>query len=180
MQSAVKLAVFATHPVQYTVPWFQALARQRGCELKVYYGMVPDAQQQGHGFGVNFEWDSPLFEGYQWEVLANRRASPGLDGFFRLTTADHLKGCGRRLGRVLAVTKDILVEIQDDLFVVCHENSQPRRSLAAHVHVPTGTAGFFYTPIRNRSFQLKRLDFGPLSPIETFSELQISPAIAEV
>jgi glycosyltransferase involved in cell wall biosynthesis len=83
MQPAVKLAVFATHPVQYQVPWFQALARHPRCKLKVYYGMVPDARQQGHGFGVSFQWDIPLFEGYDWEVLANRRASPGLDGFFR-------------------------------------------------------------------------------------------------
>lgn len=83
MQSPVKLAVFATHPVQYQVPWFQELSRHPGCELKVYYGMVPDAQQQGHGFGVSFEWDIPLFEGYEWQVLANRRSRPGLDGFFR-------------------------------------------------------------------------------------------------
>ena len=32
---------------------------------------LPDAKQQGDGFGVEFEWDVPLMEGYQYVVLEN-------------------------------------------------------------------------------------------------------------
>ena len=47
----MKIAIFATHPIQYQVPWFQRLAAQPGVDLKVYYALIPDAQQQGIGFG---------------------------------------------------------------------------------------------------------------------------------
>jgi glycosyltransferase involved in cell wall biosynthesis len=76
-----RVAVFATHPIQYQVPWFQALAVRPDLELKVFFGMVPDATQQGVGFGVPFRWDVPLLEGYPSEVLPNRAARPSLGTF---------------------------------------------------------------------------------------------------
>jgi glycosyltransferase involved in cell wall biosynthesis len=82
----MKIAIFATHPIQYQVPWFQRLAAQPGLDLKVYYALIPDAEQQGVGFGVAFNWDIPMLEGYDWELLANARATPGLRGFFASST----------------------------------------------------------------------------------------------
>ena len=75
-----KVAIIATHPIQYQVPWFQRLAEQ--VELTVYYALLPDAEQQGVGFGVPFKWDIPMLEGYEWRVVPNKRASPSLRGFF--------------------------------------------------------------------------------------------------
>lgn len=77
----VHVALFATHPIQYQVPWFQKLAARPELELNVFFGLVPDAVQQGVGFGVGFHWDLPLLEGYEWEVLQNLAKRPSLGAF---------------------------------------------------------------------------------------------------
>jgi glycosyltransferase involved in cell wall biosynthesis len=77
----VRVAIFATHPIQYQVPWFQALAQRPELALKVYFGQVPDAIQQGVGFGVGFHWDIPMREGYESEVLQNVAERPVLGAF---------------------------------------------------------------------------------------------------
>lgn len=79
-----KVAIIATHPIQYQVPWFQKLAEE--VELTVYYALLPDAEQQGVGFGVPFKWDIPMLEGYEWRVVPNKRTSPSLRGFFASST----------------------------------------------------------------------------------------------
>ena len=81
-----KLAILATHPIQYQVPWFQALSRRPDVNVKVFYSMLPDRQQQGAGFGVSFDWDIPMFEGYAFEALENQARSPGLARFFGTNT----------------------------------------------------------------------------------------------
>ena len=87
-EGCMKIAIFATHPIQYYVPWFRLLAQQPDIELKVYYAMLPDKFQQGVGFGVPFTWDVPLLEGYQWECLPNGIANPALGRFFGSSTPD--------------------------------------------------------------------------------------------
>ena len=82
MGSATRVAIVATHPIQYQVPWFRALAASGEIDLKVYFALLPDEEQQGVGFGVGFQWDIPLREGYDWEVLENRAGDPGLHSFF--------------------------------------------------------------------------------------------------
>jgi glycosyltransferase involved in cell wall biosynthesis len=78
----MKIAIVSTHPIQYHVPWFQKLAGEKQVDLKVYYALIPNEQQQGVGFGVAFSWDIPLLEGYKWEAIPNKRKSPSLTGFF--------------------------------------------------------------------------------------------------
>src|SRR6185312_10311608 len=80
------IALVATHPIQYQVPWFQELARRPEVDLRVYFALLPDAGQQGTGFGLPFQWDIPLLEGYAWEALPNTRARPRLDRFFGSST----------------------------------------------------------------------------------------------
>ena len=80
----IKVAIIATHPIQYQIPWFQKLAEH--VELTVYYAFLPDAQQQGVGFGVPFQWDIPMLDGYAWRVVPNKRTSPSLRGFFASST----------------------------------------------------------------------------------------------
>lgn len=77
----MKVAIVATHPIQYHIPWFQGLAAQAGVELKVYFAMLPTREQQGVGFNVPFTWDIPMLEGYEWEVLPNAVAKPQLGTF---------------------------------------------------------------------------------------------------
>ena len=81
VEDRIRVAMFSTHPIQYQVPWFQALSGRPEIHVKVYFGMVPDASQQGVGFGVPFDWDIPLLEGYESEVLHNRARKPSLGRF---------------------------------------------------------------------------------------------------
>jgi glycosyltransferase involved in cell wall biosynthesis len=76
-----RVALFATHPIQYHVPWFRALSARDDLSLKVFFGQVPDAKQQGVGFGVDFQWDIPLLDGYVSEVLNNVASPPSLGTF---------------------------------------------------------------------------------------------------
>lgn len=77
----MKLAVLTTHPIQYQVPWFRRLAATEGVELSVFFCMIPDAAQQGVGFGVSFEWDVPLLDGYTYQVLENIAQQPSVARF---------------------------------------------------------------------------------------------------
>jgi glycosyltransferase involved in cell wall biosynthesis len=81
-----RVAIVATHPIQYQVPWFRGLAAEDTIDLTVYYGTLPDRARQGQGFGVAFEWDVPLLEGYRWEQLPNLRRRPRLQGFLASST----------------------------------------------------------------------------------------------
>ena len=84
----LRIGIVATHPIQYQAPWFRALAARREVDLTIYYCLLPDSEQQGAGFGVDFQWDVPLLEGYRYEVLGNIAAHPGLGTFFGCDTPD--------------------------------------------------------------------------------------------
>ena len=75
-----RVAVVASHPVQYQAPWFRALAKR--VDLEVFFCHRQDAQgQRGAGFGDAFDWDVPLLEGYRFQWLNNVSATPGVDAF---------------------------------------------------------------------------------------------------
>ncbi|MGD9781872.1 MAG: glycosyltransferase family 4 protein [Kiritimatiellia bacterium] len=75
------LVAVETHPIQYKAPLFRRLALDPRLDLAVLYAMLPDAAQQGAGFGVPFEWDVPLRDGYRSEVLENRAKHPSVTAF---------------------------------------------------------------------------------------------------
>lgn len=77
----LRLVAVETHPIQYKAPLFRKLAADPRLDLTVLFAMVPDAAQQGAGFGVAFEWDAPLLAGYPHEVLANRAKKPSVTAF---------------------------------------------------------------------------------------------------
>lgn len=81
MNDPIKLAIVATHPIQYHIPWYRGIAASGEVQLKLYYAMLPDAKQQGIGFGVAFNWDIPLLDGYDWELLPNAAKNPGIGAF---------------------------------------------------------------------------------------------------
>lgn len=83
---ALRLGIVASHPVQYQVPWYRALAAREELDLTVYFGLLPTPEQQGVGFGVDFAWDVPLLDGYRWVALPNSARSPELGGFFASRT----------------------------------------------------------------------------------------------
>ena len=67
-RTRLRLAVFATHPIQYHAPWFRAMVAD-GLDLQVCFARIPDAVEQAAGFGGAFQWDVPLLEGYRWTIL---------------------------------------------------------------------------------------------------------------
>ena len=70
----IRLTVVLTHPVQYYAPWFRYIAAHcPELDLTVLYGTEPTAAQQGVGFGVSFQWDTPLVEGYRCRILRAAR-----------------------------------------------------------------------------------------------------------
>lgn len=80
LREAFRLGVLVSHPVQYLSPWFRHLATR--VELEVHYAHRQDAEgQAAAGFGVPFQWDVPLLEGYRYHWLQNRSARPGLHSF---------------------------------------------------------------------------------------------------
>ena len=81
-----RVAVVATHPIQYHAPWFRALVAE-GVDLHVLFSFLPDAERQAAGFGGRFQWDVPVFDGYRWCVLRQTRKSPSLDTFAGLRSA---------------------------------------------------------------------------------------------
>jgi glycosyltransferase involved in cell wall biosynthesis len=70
----VRLTVVQTHPVQYNAPWFRYLTVNcPEIDLTVVYAARPRPDQQGSGFGVAFEWDTPLLDGYNWRLVREGR-----------------------------------------------------------------------------------------------------------
>lgn len=64
-----RLCVVATHPIQYSAPWFRDLAGLPDCSLHVIYLRSMDSIAQGSGFDRAFQWDLPLLVGYSNEIL---------------------------------------------------------------------------------------------------------------
>ena len=82
-----KLAVVASHPIQYQAPLFRALAGV--CDLTVFFCHRQTAQQQSDaGFGVAFDWDVPLLDGYRSVWLSNVSANPNVERFSGCDTPD--------------------------------------------------------------------------------------------
>ena len=76
----MRLGVLATHPIQYHAPLYRALADE--LDLAVYFAHQQTAEGQADaGFGVAFEWDVPLLDGYPSVFLTNRAARPDVGTF---------------------------------------------------------------------------------------------------
>ena len=75
-----RLAIVASHPIQYLVPLFRALSEV--VDLHVFYAHRQSPEQQADsGFGVPFEWDSNLLDGYGHTFMANRSRRPNTHSY---------------------------------------------------------------------------------------------------
>ena len=76
----MRLAVIASHPVQYYTPLFRELATR--VDLTVFYcHRDSPADQARAGFGEAFAWDVNLLSGYKAVFLDNVARNPGLGRF---------------------------------------------------------------------------------------------------
>jgi glycosyltransferase involved in cell wall biosynthesis len=70
----VRLAYLVTHPIQYQAPLLRRIAAEPGIELKVFFASdVTLRKFVDVGFQRAIEWDVPLRDGYDYEVLPHVR-----------------------------------------------------------------------------------------------------------
>ena len=82
-----RLAVITTHPIQYHAVWFRALSSTPEIDLHVWYcHRASSKEQAAAGFGVEFDWDIPLLEGYSHDFLRNVARNPTVNSFSGLDT----------------------------------------------------------------------------------------------
>ncbi len=85
----MKLAILTTHPIQYHAAWFRALAKRSGVDLEILYCHEATSKEQADaGFGVEFDWDTSLFNGYSHRFLNNVARDPRVSGFQGLDTPE--------------------------------------------------------------------------------------------
>jgi len=82
----LSIIFFNTHPIQYFVPLYQAMAKDDAIDLTVLY--CSDETLKGttdKQFGVKVQWDIPLLQGYQHQFLKNNSFKPSIfNGFWGL------------------------------------------------------------------------------------------------
>ena len=80
-----RLAFVVSHPIQYYAPLYRRLAVRNDIDIKVFFtwhdGRAPVID---NGFGRPVEWDVPLVEGYEHELVPNHARHPGTDRFLGL------------------------------------------------------------------------------------------------
>jgi glycosyltransferase involved in cell wall biosynthesis len=76
----MRLAVVASHPIQYHAPLFRVLSQR--LDLMVFFANRASSSDQAKaGFGVAFDWDVDLLSGYAHHFLTNVAKLPGVDHF---------------------------------------------------------------------------------------------------
>ncbi|MBE9175012.1 glycosyltransferase family 4 protein [Synechocystis salina LEGE 06155] len=80
-----RIAVIASHPIQYYAPLFRWANQEQNLTLKVFYlwnfGITDQVDQ---GFKQTLKWDIPLLDGYDFEFVPNVSQDPGTHHTFGL------------------------------------------------------------------------------------------------
>ncbi len=77
-----RLAIITTHPIQYYAPVFKLLSNNKNLNIKVYYTWGEGSLNKfDPGFKQKIEWDLPLLEGYQYNMVLNVSKNPGTHRF---------------------------------------------------------------------------------------------------
>ncbi|HEY6231978.1 MAG TPA: glycosyltransferase family 4 protein [Pyrinomonadaceae bacterium] len=84
-----RLGILTTHPIQYHSAWFRKLAAHEAIDVEILYcHRVTSREQAAAGFGVEFDWDVSLLDGYPHRFLKNVAKRPGITGFGGLDTPE--------------------------------------------------------------------------------------------
>ena len=84
-----RLAILTTHPIQYHAPWFRALAAHPDVDLEVLYcHKATPREQAAAGFGIEFDWDVSLLDGYPHRFLKNVAMDPSVITFQGVDTPE--------------------------------------------------------------------------------------------
>ena len=78
----MRLAIIASHPIQYYAPVFKLLNEAQQVNVKVFYTWGEHAVEKfDPGFGINVDWDIPLLRGYDHEWVKNTSTDFGSHHF---------------------------------------------------------------------------------------------------
>ena len=80
----LRIAVIASHPIPHFTPWYREVHRAGVLDLRVFFccNWGVTIQRDPH-FGVPFQWDVPLLDGYPHEFLPIAR-TPERVGFWQI------------------------------------------------------------------------------------------------
>lgn len=77
-----KLAIVTTHPIQYYAPIFRLMHQRANIAVKVFYTWGEGGlKKYDPGFDRKIDWDIPLLDGYDYQLLENTSADPGSHKF---------------------------------------------------------------------------------------------------
>lgn len=80
--SKYRLAIIASHPIQYQAPFFREINKCPEIDLKVFFcSEFGSKEYYDVGFSKNIRWDIPLLEGYSYEFLPNFSPRPNQSNF---------------------------------------------------------------------------------------------------
>src|SRR5262245_40866817 len=81
----LRIAILASHPIQYQAPLFRLLAARSDIAVKVFFCWDFGVKTtRDPGFGQSIRWDIPLLDGYDHTFVPNISRRPGTDHFFGL------------------------------------------------------------------------------------------------
>jgi len=83
----MRVAVLTSHPIQYQAPWFRSLAKEVDLEVFFAHRQTPTGQAAA-GFGIEFEWDVDLLDGYSYTFLENISKKPSVNHFWGCNTPE--------------------------------------------------------------------------------------------
>ncbi|MCD4795121.1 MAG: glycosyltransferase family 4 protein [Bacteroidales bacterium] len=87
-----KLLYILSHPIQYQSPLLKKIAGQKEIKLKVLYLTDHTIGGFDKQFGSKIKWDTPLFDGYEYEFVKNNSLKPAVSGsFFGLVNFNIIK-----------------------------------------------------------------------------------------
>jgi hypothetical protein len=76
-QKKIRIAHLVSHPIQYLVPIYQEISKRHDIEFTVYF--YSDSSIGKHldtDFGREFEWSTPLLDGYNYRLLPSAKGKP--------------------------------------------------------------------------------------------------------
>lgn len=77
-----RLAIVSTHPIQYNAPFFKKLTERKKISCKVFYTWSQAIEQvEDQEFGFTIQWDLPLLEGYEFQIIPNISKNPSSKQF---------------------------------------------------------------------------------------------------
>ncbi len=79
-----KLAVLASHPIQYQAPFYKLLSNESVDLTVLFCSEWGLKSYKDTGFGKEVKWDVPLLEGYKYKFLKNISSIPNVSKFFGL------------------------------------------------------------------------------------------------